>query len=329
MATPLAILGATGTVGQKLIRMISAHPDFGLSQVMASERNQGKTYGKATTWREECPPPEGLLEMPLCGPGDIRAPFALSALPSGPAREIEPMLAGRGIHVVSNASALRMEYSIPLLIPEINRSHLSLIKEQSDQGKIVTNPNCATVFASLALAPLMELGELQHASLVTLQAISGAGYPGVPATDILGNIIPNIPGEEEKIGQEMKKILGTPQTPSNFSVTVHVHRVPVMHGHTIAMHLFFKSPVAAESLTECYAQWNQRHPDLYRVYRDEFRPQPLKDITALDQAVHIGRIKQGDAPHIVGLISQGHNLVRGAAGAALLNLKALQEYLSL
>ena len=327
MTTPIAILGATGAVGQKLIRMIEGNSGFHVAEVAASERRQGKTYGEVVSWKEEIPLPESVRHLPLCSPQKIRSPFALSALPGKVAQTVEPELARMGIHVVSNASSLRMGPTIPLLIPEVNREHLSLIHQQTTPGKIVTNPNCATVFVVLALAPLLELGELEHLSVVTLQAISGAGHHGLSALDIVGNIIPNIPGEEEKIEEETKKILGHTNTPAPFSVTAHVHRVPVLHGHTIALHLFFKTPVTIGAVQTQYAKWTKRFPSLYQIYQDDFHPQPLKNIHSLDQKVHIGRIKQGDRPHIVGLISLGHNLVRGAAGAALLNLEALKMYL--
>ena len=327
MITPVAILGATGAVGQKLIRMFEGHPDFRVSEVTASEQSQGKTYGDVVSWKEETPLPESIRDLTLCSPQEVRSPFALSALPGEVAQTVEPELARRGIHVVSNASALRMGRTIPLLIPEVNREHLSLLQQQTTPGKIVTNPNCATVFVVLALAPLLELGELEHLSVVTLQAISGAGHHGLSAFDIVGNIIPHIPGEEEKIEEETKKILGDSDTPAPFSVTAHVHRVPILHGHTVALHLFFKTPVTIGSVQSQYAKWAKRFPSLYQIYKDDFHPQPLKDIHSLDQKVHIGRIKQGDRPHIVGLVSLGHNLVRGAAGAALLNLEALKGHL--
>lgn len=174
----------------------------------------------------------------------------------------------------------------------------------------------------------MELAELEHLSVTTLQAISGAGHPGVSAFDLVGNIIPNISGEEVKIEQETKKILGSATTPAPFSVTAHVHRIPVLHGHTVALHLFFKTPVTVEAVKSQFAKSAKHDPGLYQIHEDAFRPQPLKDLHSLDQRVHIGRIKQGDRPHIIGLISQGHNLVRGAAGAALLNLQALKDYLA-
>ena len=328
MTTPVAVLGATGIVGQKLIRILDTHPDFRVAEVAASERSQGKAYKDAAAWKEETPIPQSVCRLPVCHPQNITSPFALSALPAHSAQTVEPRLADRGIHVVSNASALRMNKDIPLIIPEINRQHLSLIAQQNTPGKIVTNPNCATIFVALALAPLMELAELEHLSVTTLQAISGAGHPGVSAFDLVGNIIPNISGEEVKIEQETKKILGSATTPAPFSVTAHVHRIPVLHGHTVALHLFFKTPVTVEAVKSQFAKSAKHDPGLYQIHEDAFRPQPLKDLHSLDQRVHIGRIKQGDRPHIIGLISQGHNLVRGAAGAALLNLQALKDYLA-
>ncbi|MCY4643389.1 MAG: aspartate-semialdehyde dehydrogenase [Bacteriovoracales bacterium] len=324
--TPIAVLGATGTVGQKLIRMLMTHPRFRVGELIASERNLGKPYGQAVLWKEETPLPESLAARSLCSHEDIRSPFALSALPEEVAGEVEPALMERGIHVVSNASAHRMDPQVPLVIPEINKGHLELLESQSTPGKIVTNPNCAAIFAALGVAPLLELGKLEHLSLTTLQAVSGAGYPGVPSLDILGNIIP-LPKEEEKIEREMKRILGKVREKASFSVTAHAHRVPVLHGHTVALHLFFDRPVTAPEAIERYEAWNTQYPKTFCVHGAQDRPQPTRDIHSLDQRVHIGRLKQGDGPHILGLISQGHNLVRGAAGAALLNLEALEDYL--
>jgi aspartate-semialdehyde dehydrogenase len=325
----VAVLGATGTVGQKMICMLENHPLFEVAELAASEASDGKIYGDLVLWREADALPARIAKLPMKNLKDVTALYAISGLPADTAKEIEPFLANRGTHVVSNASAFRMEKNVPLLIPEINAAHLSLLNDQKTKGKIITNPNCSTVFLVMALAPLMELGTIEHVSVVTLQAISGAGYPGVSSMDILGNIIPFIGQEEEKIETEAKKILGTAQQwNENFSVTCHVHRVPVMHGHTVATHVMFKEKIKPEQVHQVYQKWNQKYPELFKVHTSKDRPQPLKDITNYDQRCHIGRIKQGDRDNIIGLVSQGHNLVRGAAGAALLNLELLHRFLN-
>lgn len=328
MKTPIAVLGATGTVGQKILAMLENHPHFEVAELSASERSNGKLYSEACNWRESADMPEIYSAIKLKPHTEITSPFALSALPSDQAKIIEKDLAKKGIHVVSNASTFRMDPSVPLCIPELNGDHLSLVNNQADPGKIITNPNCATVFITLGLKPLMAMGEIERVSLVTLQAISGAGYPGVSSNDILGNIIPNIHTEEEKIEEETKKILGSAESPANFPITVHVHRVPVSHGHTVAMHVTFKKSVNATSVEALFRELAANQPELYKLHTAWDRPQPLRDITPFDQRAHIGRIKQGGDERTIGLLSMGHNLVRGAAGAALVNLEAARELLS-
>ena len=186
-------------------------------------------------------------------------------------------------------------------------------------------PNCSTVFLAGALGPLRALSGFKHVSVVTLQAISGAGYPGVSSFDILGNIIPHIGGEEDKIRLETKRILGTPDSPLDFGVTVHVHRVPVLHGHTIVAHVQFKKPVTEKQVLDCFKTAEQENPNFIKVHTAPDRPQPLRDLEPHDMRIHIGRIKQGDAPDTVGFISMGHNLVRGAAGAAIAILDSVLD----
>jgi aspartate-semialdehyde dehydrogenase len=328
MKVKVAVLGATGTVGQKMIRMLENHPTFEIAELAASERSAGKVYGEITKWREQDDLPERIAAMTLKNLDEVTSPYAISSLPASVAREVEPALAGKGVNVVSNASALRMVKNVPLVIPEINAAHLSLLSEQGTSGKIVTNPNCSTVFLALGLAPLIDIAPIEHVNVVTLQALSGAGYPGVSSNDVIGNIIPFIGNEEDKIETEAKRILGAPHQHQDFSITCHVHRVPVLHGHTVATHVHFKTPVTPEEVEMAYAKWNKKNPGLFKVHTQDDRPQPLRDITNYDQRCHIGRIKQGGTPNIVGFVSQGHNLVRGAAGAALLNLELLHNFLS-
>ena len=327
MKIGIALIGATGTVGQKVIKMLEGHPLFEIRELVASEKNTGKKYADVVPWRETGDIPPTIATQTLIEYQQVTMPYAISSIPADEALVIEKALAQKGTHVVSNASAYRMHAEIPLLIPEINAPHLELIKTQQTAGKIITNPNCSTVFLALGLHPLRQLGTIEHVSVVTLQAISGAGYPGVPSLDILGNCIPNIGGEEPKIENEVRKILGEKNTPANFKVTVHVNRIPVVDGHTICMHVFFKNNIDVATVEKHFMGLAEQHPELYVYHRDPFRPRPRQDITPFDQRTHIGRIKQGGEPNVIGLVAMGHNLVRGAAGAAILNLELLHQYL--
>lgn len=318
----VALLGATGPVGQKVISMLEDHPRFILKEVAASEGSVGQIYGERVQWKNEAPLPATIAKLKIIPLMDVKSKFVISALPADVAQTVEPALASRGHIVCSNASAFRMHPEVPLLIPEVNAHHLSLLSKQTTSGKILTNPNCSTVFLVGALSPLLSLGAFEHVSVVTMQALSGAGYPGVPSFDILGNLIPHIGGEEEKIRLETKKILGTPEKPLEVGVTVHVHRVPVLHGHTIAVHLQFKKSVSAKDVLEIFKATEAKNPNFIKVHTTVDHPQPLRDLTPHDMRIHVGRVKQGDRPDTVGFISMGHNLVRGAAGAAIAVLEA-------
>jgi aspartate-semialdehyde dehydrogenase len=325
MKTPIAILGATGPVGQKVISLLEDHPRLEVAELAASEARVGKRYGEVVSWKNELPLPERIARMELKPLLEVSSRCVISALPADVAREVEPRLAERGHFVSSNASAFRMESEVPLLVPEVNGPHLSLLEQQRTKGKLITNPNCSTVFLVSALAPLRELGAIEHVSVVTLQALSGAGYPGVSSFDLLGNVIPHIGGEEDKIQEETKRILGEPGQAADFGVTVHVHRVPVLHGHTIALHVRFRQETAVSHAREAYLRWQERFPELIAFHEEADRPQPARDLHPHEMRVHIGRLKQGDDPRTLGLISLGHNLVRGAAGAAIANLEAVLE----
>lgn len=323
---PVAIIGATGAVGQKLIRLVEAHDRFTISELAASERNSGKSYADACIWRETIPLPEHIANMTLRLPHEVTTPLVLSALPADIALVIEPMLAEQGHWVISNASAHRMRNNVPLVIPEVNSDHLALLDSQTTTGRIVTNPNCLAVFAALALRPLSLLGPIEHVSVVTLQAISGAGYPGLPACDVLGNTIPNIPGEEQKIESELRKIFGERGEPATFPITVHTNRVPVLHGHTAVLHIRFATTVSQDDVERAFLEADAAFPGVYNLYEDRFSPQPRQNLHDTDNGVHIGRVKIGDNGRMVGLTAMGHNLVRGAAGAALLNLEAILDH---
>lgn len=322
---PVAILGATGPVGQKVIAMLNDHPKLYVAELAASDGRAGQVYGHSVEWRESKPLPEAVSAMKLKAMADVKSPYVISALPAEVAQEAEPMLAARGQNVFSNASAFRMEADVPLLIPEVNPEHLALIDRQKTPGKIVTNPNCSTVNLVGALKPLQELGKLKHVSVVTMQSLSGAGYPGVPSFDLIGNVIPHIGGEEEKIEAECRRILGSPDAPADFGVTCHVHRVPVHYGHVVAIHAEFDRPVSPAAAREIFIAQEAKHPGIYVLHEKKDRPQPLRDLNPYDMRFHVGRIKQGARPEILGLICLGHNLVRGAAGAALGNLEFFLE----
>lgn len=313
---PVAILGATGTVGQKVISMLNNHPLFYVAEVAASGNNVGKKLKEACQWRDETPLSDFIGDLVLRDCTEVTSPFAISGLPGDVAKVIEPFLASKGIIVSSNASTFRMDEHTPLLIPEINPEQIHLLEQQKTSGKIITNPNCSTVMLACALKPLMDLAPIEQVSVVTLQAASGAGYPGVSSLDLIGNTIPFIGNEEDKIETESEKILGR-----KLNISCHVNRVPVVDGHTVVLHVYFKKAVSPEMVrTEFLKQ-----PELYKVYDEDNRPQPRRDLTPYDMKIHIGRIKQGHAPHVIGLVSLGHNLVRGAAGAAIKNLEHYLE----
>lgn len=326
MKTSIALLGATGTVGQKFISLIHDHSDFELKHIVASKRNNGKLYKDAVAWRDESVLPDFIANMTLSDVDDIKCDYAISCLPADIASEWEPQLAKRGIHVISNASSFRDHDLVPLVIPEINKDHFNLVQSQDTPGKIITNPNCATVFLALALFPLLELSPIEHLDVVTLQGISGAGYPGVSAYDLLGNTIPNIGGEEDKLEKEALKIFG--EKLNGASIHSHVNRVPVLQGHSIVLHVLFKDDVDVKSVESIFSDFSSQYDGLYKIHKDPFHPQPLRDLNPRDQRAHIGRIKQGGSPNRIGLVSMGHNLVRGAAGAALLNLEYFHKFLS-
>lgn len=313
---PVAILGATGTVGQKLISMLNNHSQFYVAEVAASGANVGKKLKEACQWRDETALPDFIGDLILRDCSQVTSPYAISGLPADVAKIIEPLLAERGVIVSSNASTFRMDEHTPLLIPEINPEQIHLVEQQTTKGKIITNPNCSTVMLACALKPLLDLAPIDHISVVTLQAASGAGYPGVSSLDLIGNTIPFIGNEEDKIEIESEKILSR-----KLNISCHVNRVPVVDGHTVVLHVYFKKPVSVESVRAEFL----KDKNLYKIHDEENRPQPRRDLTPYDMQIHIGRIKQGYAPHVIGLVSMGHNLVRGAAGAAIKNLEHYLE----
>jgi aspartate-semialdehyde dehydrogenase len=345
MVTPRAridvgILGATGTVGQQFIRVLAGNPWFKPVWLAASERSEGRRYKDAATWRlpDQLPDDVASLIVDPCVAG--RGPrLVFSALDAATAREVEPAFARAGHIVVSNASSYRMAEDVPLLIPEVNANHLSLLARQRRErewpGAIVTNPNCSTVVLAMVLAPLRQFG-LRSAVVTTLQAVSGAGYPGVPSLDILGNVIPNIDKEEAKIESETRKILGTSdnQIVSEHPVVIAAHttRVPVIDGHTITVSMALDARPTATDVRVALASFTGRPqalglptaPAAPIVCLDApDRPQPRLDAARGDgMTVSVGRIREC---LVLGtrLVALGHNTIRGAAGAAVLNAELM------
>ncbi len=332
----VGVLGATGMVGQQFVRQLAAHPWFNTAWLGASERSEGKTYAEAASWRLASPMPGDVERMRVdsCTPG--RAPqLVFSALDASAAQEIEIAFARAGHTVVSNARSWRMDPLVPLLIPEINADHLSLLTEQRRthgwRGAIVTNPNCSTVVLSMALAPLRTLG-LQSVLVTTMQAVSGAGYPGVPSLDIMGNVIPGIAGEEEKMESETQKILGTATAAHPVVVSAHTNRVAVIDGHTeaVSVRLEQRPPIAA--VIDAFRSFRGRPQELELpsappapiLYLDAFnRPQPRLDAERDGgMTITIGRARR--CPVLdVKFVALGHNTIRGAAGAAVLNAELM------
>jgi len=336
----VGVLGATGMVGQQFIQQLVGHPWFELCWLAASERSEGKRYADATPWRLETPIPDAIAERTVvsCTPG-VGPRLVFSALDASVAGELEQAFADAGHFVLSNARNHRMDPLVPLLVPEVNADHLGLLRAQakrSGKGAIVTNPNCSTIVLSMALAPLRDFG-LRACLVSTMQAVSGAGYPGVPSLDVLGNVIPFISGEEEKLETETRKILGTfaadAVEPHPLRVSAHTNRVPVVDGHTetVSVALDEKPGLAAlRAAIDGFAGKPQQlrlpsAPERPLLYLDQpNRPQPRFDAwRGRGMTVSVGRLR----PCAVldwKFVALGHNTVRGAAGASVLNAELMQ-----
>jgi aspartate-semialdehyde dehydrogenase len=336
----VGILGATGMVGQQFVRLLDGHPWFKTAWLAASERSEGRSYAEAMKWRLATPPPADVLgkRVEACTPGNAPR-IVFSALDANAANEIEPAFAAAGHIVVSNARSYRMDPLVPLVIPEVNGDHLPLItrqrRERGWKGAIVTNPNCSTVVLSMVLAPLREFG-LSRVMVTTLQAVSGAGYPGVASLDILGNVIPAISGEEEKMESETQKILGKIErdavTPHPVTVSATTTRVSVVDGHTEAVSIEFEQRRNPADIRAALDSFRARPQELRLPMAPPVpilctdagdRPQPRLDVERENgMAITVGRIRSCPVLHIK-LIALGHNTVRGAAGAAILNAEMM------
>jgi len=338
----VGILGATGMVGQHFIKFLQGHPWFDLKWLGASDRSAGKKYKDAMTWHLNAATPEDVCDLTVedCKPGN--APRLLfSAMDASVATEIEQAFAQAGHVVVSNSRNHRMERDVPLLVPEINPDHLKLVPGQQRargwKGQIVTNPNCSTIVLTMGLAPLKQFG-ITKVIATTLQAISGAGYPGVASMDIVANVVPFIGGEEEKMQQETQKIMGEFRgdhiEPLPAKVSAHCNRVPVVDGHTVTVSVELAAKPSFDELHQAFDHFRgvpqertlpsaPRRPVIYM--HEGNRPQPRKDAEReRGMAAFVGRLRTCPVLDYK-FVALGHNTIRGAAGAAVLNAELMHS----
>lgn len=339
---PVAVLGATGSVGQRFVQLLDAHPWFELVAVTGSERTVGKRYGQACHWVLAEPMPEAVQHLPVLesDPQRVDCPLVFSALPSQRALQLEPRFAQAGAFVCSNASAFRTEPDVPILLPEVNPGHIALLKGQQQRrgwsGAIVTNPNCTSTGFAVVLQALQATFGVRRALAVSLQAISGAGYPGVSSLDILDNVIPYIDGEESKLEWEPRKMLGHLDggqiNLADLVISAHSNRVAVSDGHVVCASLEFQHPVSPEAVQQALLAYQAPEtsrelpsaPQPVIVVRDEpDRPQPRLDRwTGSGMTTVVGRIRQDPLLHVK-LVILSHNTVRGAAGGSIYNAELL------
>jgi aspartate-semialdehyde dehydrogenase len=338
----VGILGATGIVGQRFIQLLEHHPWFEVSWMAASDRSEGRPYAEAARWRLKTAIPAHIAKMTVAPAKPEGAPkIIFAALDSGIARDLEPEFADAGCAVVSNSSALRMQQDVPLVIPEVNGDHIRLIEKQSwrkkSKGYVVTNPNCSAIGLVLALAPLHRAFTLEAVTAVTMQAVSGAGYPGVASLDILGNVIPYIANEEEKMEEETQKLLGVLKDsqiePAPFDMSAQCNRVAVEDGHTESIAIRLKQKASKE---EIIAAWNDFRAEPQKLKLPSAPAQPVFYMTAPDHpqprfdvdlgagmTTAVGRLRKCNVLDWKFTVLS-HNTIRGAAGAALLNAELLK-----
>jgi len=339
---PVGILGATGIVGQRFIQMLEGHPWFEVAWLAASDRSEGRPYGEAARWRLKTVIPANIAKMTVAPANPEGAPkIIFAALDSSIARELEPQFAAAGCAVVSNSSALRMQSDVPLVIPEVNGEHIQMIETQpwrcKSGGFVVTNPNCSAIGLVLALAPLHCRFTLETVMAVTMQAVSGAGYPGVPSLDILGNVVPYIANEEEKMEEETQKLLGTLNgahvNPAPFAMSAQCNRVAVEDGHIESVAIRLKQKARPE---EIIAAWNDFRAEPQQLRLPSAPAQPVVYMTAADRpqprldcdmgagmTTAVGRLRKCNVLDWKFTVLS-HNTIRGAAGAALLNAELLK-----
>lgn len=340
----VGILGATGTVGQRFIQLLSTHPWFEIAWLAASERSAGKRFADACRWKLDTPLPRHIGEMvlqpnaPAANKGDVPK-VIFAALDADVARVLEPLFVEAGCAVISNSSAFRMTPDVPLVVPEVNADHLDLLASQasykSGGGYLVTNPNCSAIGLVLALKPLEERFSIDSLFVSTMQAVSGAGYPGVPSLDILGNVVPFINNEEEKMQEEVGKLLGrytgSAIEPLPAKVSAHCNRVAVIDGHTECVSIKLKKPATYEEMLAAWSGFQPllahhlptapEHPVIYNEGAD--RPQPRLDVMGGNgMSTTVGRLRPCSLLDWK-FVLLSHNTLRGAAGAAVLNAEVL------
>jgi len=338
---PVAVLGATGAVGQRFIQLLEGHPLFRVVALTGSERSAGKKYREVCRWVLDTPMPAAVADLTvLDADADVPAQLVFSALPSTVAGPIEQRLAAAGHIVCSNASNHRMEPDVPLVIPEVNPDHLALITVQRRRrgwsGAIVTNPNCTSTPATMVLKPLLDTFGVRRMLLVSMQALSGAGYPGVPSYDIVDNVIPFIGGEGPKLEVEPQKMLGQLRdetiVPASFTTSAHCNRVPVLEGHLVCLSIELERKASSDEIATVLSNFRglpqelrlPTAPEQPIIVRNEpDRPQPRRDRDAgRGMATVVGRIRPCSLFDIK-LIALSHNTIRGAAGASILNAELM------
>ncbi|HEY7232507.1 MAG TPA: aspartate-semialdehyde dehydrogenase [Gemmatimonadaceae bacterium] len=339
---PVAVLGATGAVGQTFVRLLENHPWFELAEVAASERSAGRAYGESVRWVTAGQMPRNVVEKKIitCDPAAVSSDIVFSALDSSVAGEAELAFARAGKIVLSNAKNHRMAPDVPLVIAEVNPGHLRVLESQRRnrnwRGGIVTNGNCSSIVMALALAPIHERFGITDVFVSTMQAVSGAGYPGVASLDILGNVIPFINDEEDKVESELRKFLGTADgdeiASAPMTVSAHCNRVAVETGHTVCVSMRLRERASAADVADVLREW--RGADMARglpsspprpveVIDQPDRPQPRRDVArGGGMTVTVGRIRP-DTLFDVKLVAMGDNVVRGAAGASVLNAELM------
>ena len=337
MTTPrrrVAILGATGMVGQRLVERLADHPWFEIGALAASERSAGKAYGEATTWRLPGDAPSGVQDLPVvtCDPSAMPSDvhIALSALDSSVARQIEGDFRAAGFAVISNASSYREDPDVPLVIPEVNPEHLAMVEKQGP-GFIVTNPNCSSIPLTLVLKPLMDAFGVEAVCASTWQAVSGAGYPGESSWDMVANVHPHAGNEEIKMAAEPLKMLGGIDTPADLQISARCVRVPVADGHLVSAQIRCKQDVSPAQAEEVLRAFSGSHDlpsspkPLIHLLPGRDRPSPRFDADrGSGMAVSVGRIERCPVMGLK-LFCLAHNTIRGAAGAAIANLELLHS----
>lgn len=332
-----AVLGATGMVGQRFMTLLADHPWFKVTDLVASERSAGKTYAEAAHWVVEDPIPQRFRDVVVKTPeDDLDADVCFSAIPAGTAGPIESALAKRGYKVFTNARDHRWGENVPLLVPEVNPDHAAMVKRQGTDGFIVTNGNCSTIVLVMTLKPLVDAFGVKRVFVSTYQAVSGAGYPGVPSLDILNNVMPHVQSEEDKMESEPLKMLGklgpSGVAKADLKISAHCARVPVIESHTETAAVDLARPASPDDVARVLADWRARPQELklpsapkqpVHVTRDPTRPQPRKDWgTERGMAVTVGRIRP-DPLFTVKYFLTGSNTVRGAAGSNVLGAELL------